>query len=492
MVLSDKARTKAKVSWYPDLAIGPDGSVHVVWCSFPQFTRPNGEAVYVDSLMYRVLRNGKWSDSNDIFSAQRHLESGIEYTVRNSIVMGLDGQLHVLLRDRAAIRAFSAPWDKAWPANAWSALYGIGGGYYTALAMDSTGILHALRTSTTLDEPGKPRKDCPGCAHLFYTHSDNGGSLWSSSVNLSKDLAGANRPQIAVDKRNRIHVVWDDGFDWYVDKGAPKTGVYRRSDDGGNTWTQPTLFSIPNDGVQQASLALTSDGNPMVVYRSVTGGKLYMQRSVDGGDTWIRPSEIPGVIALDTQGKGLDRYTLAADGSDHVHLIMVGYKAGEVREQSVPALMHLSWDGSAWSAPEEIMRSAGYLPEWPELAIAGGNRLHVVWFTRHDIPVATADADTRDYQVWYSSRLIDARAAAPSQLFTPTPAILPSATPGEARPTPTLTPLPDAIRTSPLIGGRPAWEIQGLLVILIALLPVIGFVVVLGLIMQRRTPRRQK
>lgn len=485
VALSDKARTKSQVSWYPDLVIGPDGSVHVVWCSFPQLTRATGETVYTDALMYRVYREGAWSDINDIFSQSRQLEQGSEYTVRSSIVMGVDGKLHVLLRDKVAIRQFSAPWERAWSANSWSELSNLGEGYYNALAMDSRGTLHALRTQGGPDDPLHPRPQCPACAHLYYARSTDGGGLWSSRVNLSEGLQGANRPEVAVDRRDRIHVVWDDGFDWYVGKGSPRAGVYRRSDDGGATWSAPIFFSLPNDAVQQTTLALTDDGNPVVVYRSVAGGALYFQQSRDGGASWSSPAVIPGVLALDTVGRGLDRYDLAADSLGRLHLVMVGYRGGEVREQSVPALLHLSWDGTAWSAPEEIMRRADYLPEWPQIEVANGNLLHVVWFTRHDLPRQTADEDTRDYQVWYSSKAVVAPMITALPLLTPTPASSPIVTPQAPTATVSPTPLPAAVLQAPPIAERAAWEARGIRVVGIALAPIGGLIAFLWLSVRR-------
>jgi hypothetical protein len=306
---------------------------------------------------------------------------------------------------------------------------------------------------------------------------------------LAEGLQGANRPQIKTDASKHIHTVWDDGFDWYAGKGTAKTGIYRRSDDGGVTWTQPTIFALPNDAIQQTTLTLTSDDNPLVVYRSVKGGRLYFQHSADGGTTWSQPTEIPGVQALDTVGRGLDIYSMATDSANHVHLVLVGFKAGEDRRQTPAQLMHISWDGNSWTAPETIMQKADYLPEWPRIAIAQGNQLHVVWFTRHQLPTQTADEDARFFQVWYSSQTLNLRATTPLPLFTPTPALvatptLPAAT---SLPEPTL---PPAIIQVPPINNRPAQETSGLLAIGIALLPAIGLVAVLWVVKRRVSNHR--
>jgi hypothetical protein len=265
--------------------------------------------------------------------------------------------------------------------------------------------------------------------------------------------------------------------------------VYRRSDDGGKTWTAPVLFGLADDAVQQTTLALTSEGNPFVVYRSVKGGRLYAQRSPDQGANWDAPTEIPGVQALDTAGRGLDIYSMATDGADHIHLAMVGYRDGENRVQTPPTLMHLTWDGRGWSAPETIMQRAGYLPEWPRLVVAGGTELHVVWFTRHDLETQTADEDPRFYQVWYSTQTVTAPASTALPIFTPTPERMPTPTEPAITPTPipTLAPM---IAQAPPISSRPAGESSGMITIGVALLPLIGMLAMLWAWTRRAQGRR--
>jgi hypothetical protein len=235
---------------------------------------------------------------------------------------------------------------------------------------------------------------------------------------------------------------------------------------------------LANDAVQQTALALIGDGNPLVVYRGVKDGHLYFQRSSDGGATWDQPAKIPGVEALDTIGRGLDIYSLATDSADYVHLVMVGFRDGEVRAGTAPRLMHLTWDGHAWSDPETLMQRADYQPEWPRIVVSGGNRLHVVWFTRHDLPTQTADEDQRLYQVWYSSESVNSPALPPEPFFTPMPTLTVQPTP--ALPTPRALPtLQRVVTQSPPISDRPAWESAGMVTIGLALVPCIGLLVLL-------------
>ncbi len=463
---------QARTAWFPDLVVGPDGTIAVIWCSFPKLTDRHGSLISVDALFYRELKDGHWSEANDIFSFPHPASEPIEVTVRNSIVAGRDGKLHVLYRTATDVMYFNAPWQEAWSALAWSPGRSISprGGYYNALAVDSRAGLHALWTEAVIDPPDQPRAGCPNCANLFYRSSPDGGANWTLPQNLSSAFEGANRPQIAIDQFDRIHVVWDEGFDWYAGNGEPKYGVYRRSDDGGATWGPPTVFNLGSMATYQTTLALMPEGNPVVVYR--TARQLYFQSSEDGGNTWGPPNEIPGFEARSTSDPNLDRYSMAVDGAGRVHVLAVGFRT-EHRGVS-PALLHLVREGERWLEPVVIVEN-GLFPEWPRLGIAGGNQLHAVWFTRNSL---YSENDTR--QVWHSTLSVDAPAVTPLPLFTATPLPLPTAPP-TTTPLPTVLPAP--IARARVIDEPPAWERPAMLMIGAALLPaaaLLGLVVVVA------------
>jgi hypothetical protein len=485
-------------AWFPNLAVSPDGSVHVVWYSGIQRSSERGDSL--DLLMYRVLRNGRWSDVNNIV-----LTTDGGYTVRNSIAIGRDGRLHVSLRSRTKIAYTSAPWEEAWSARSWKTPYPVSsqnGAYYNSIAVDSRNILHVVWSETIFDDTSGPVRLCHDCANLFYRRSTDNGQTWSSPINLSNSPDGDNRPQIVIDSLDRIHVVWDNGRDWYAGAGVPKRGVYRRSDDGGQTWSAPVSFAPPKskpdpvdedgnlkanpDAPQQTTLAVRRDGNPVVVYRTV-GGKLYFQTSNDGGDSWNPPRPITSVTARDTEGDYLDKYSMVTDGAGNVHLLMVGYaklSATDTPTAKPPALLRLIWNGASWSLPEAVIANEMY-PEYPTAAISG-NTIHVVWYSRSAEDRFTSDRSR--YRVWYTQRTLSGAALPPLQLFTPVPVSEPTVVP-----TAVVAPSPTALLTSviaaPALERPPAWEAEAMPLILLAILPtvaVIGLITGLLLILRRR------
>jgi hypothetical protein len=83
-------------------------------------------------------------------------------------------------------------------------------------------------------------------------------------------------------------------------------------------------------------------------------------------------------------------------------------------------LLHLTWNGTEWSAPESIVTYKGDVPEWPRIAISNGNQLNVVWFMRPEDYAWMAAPEY--YKVNYSR----SRVNAPYVYSTPWPTLTPS------------------------------------------------------------------
>lgn len=498
---------KTPSSWFPDLAVGSDGSVHIIWSS--GLPGAKKEDPTKDLLMYRELRNGTWSPVNDIDNTG---QGG--YTVRNSIIMGQDGRLHILVRQGLVTTYLSAPWDSAWSARSWSKPRAINGGssYFNALAMDNQGALHILWNEAISDDPKGPKPICSFCADLFYRHSSDGGKSWSAPINLSQSLEGSVKQQIKVDRQNYLHVVWEEGFDWYASQGQPTAGVYRRSRDGGQSWDAPVRFTLPAlipqqpistptsdatpvptpapipDAPRQMTIGLYQNRAPLVVYRGNVTDKLYYQFSEDQGETWSKTAAIPGIYARGINDTDHDDYSLATDGTGHVHLIGTGFLESDINPatarldpDSSLKLLHVVWNGKTWSTPEVIASDETYpdvervtlidgkrpplYPEWPR-AVISGDTLHVTWFTRNKQELFTSDQ--AHYQVWYTSTQIDGPAIAPVALFTPVPNPTASAPVATSAPIPTQA-LAAAAASAPPIDQRSAWEGPGILTVGIAI-----------------------
>ena len=237
--------------------------------------------------------------------------------------------------------------------------------------------------------------------NIHYRRSTTGGASWSSPstvVDTSTTDTAADDPRVFVDSQGRANVTWTQ-----VQRpiGWPPAGIFSsRSGDGGQNWTQPARIAGPN-----YSLVTTIAGPNRLLFRtwhSVAGlGEDRYQWSSDGGDSWS-PAE---KLAPPWRGAGLTGYAAAGfDAAGIVHLVVPSPSPQQ-------GMYYLQSDGTAWSQPAYLSRGAtgDVSLEFPALAIAGGNDLHVVY--------------EEDFQrIWYTRRLLNAPGLPPQPIPAPEPA----------------------------------------------------------------------
>jgi len=277
---------------------------------------------------------------------------------------------------------------------------------------------------------------CQLCADIFYRHSTDGGESWSVPINLSNSFAGSVKPQVRVGSGGSVYVTWEEGEDWYTYEGYPIASMYTYSSDGGNTWAEPTIFTSPAGAPQQITLGLGREGSLVAVWRlPEEESSYYYQLSTDNGATWSPPEPIPGMIAKPWEPFSLDACDAATDSAGNVHLLVLGRFSSLEKDLG---LMHVVWNGSAWSSPTRIYVSSDP-PEWPRIAVGAGNKVYATWFTRDERHITNSERGR--YKVWVSSYPADALPRTPVPLPTPAPTAALDV-PGQAISTSTVIPTP--------------------------------------------------
>ena len=123
----------------------------------------------------------------------------------------------------------------------------------------------------------------PGNSDILYRRSINGGSTFPNIItNLSEDARFSEKPAIAV-SGNIVHVVW------YTSITAGNFDIlYRRSTDGGTSFTDPIKNLSSNAGISVDPSIAVSGNNVHVVWEDDTPGNrdILYRRSIDGGSTF--------------------------------------------------------------------------------------------------------------------------------------------------------------------------------------------------------------
>jgi hypothetical protein len=457
--LSDESTT----SWFPDVAVDAGGRIHVAWSSG---AAPSPSQAY-DTVVYASSIDGRsWSAPLDIVA----LPSKGAVT-RPALLSEPSGTLHMTYRSymiyytHGSVQAVNA--NALLPARPISSG---DNGYFSQLLLDSAGRLHVFYTEYAEEV------ECPECLHVFHRFSDDDGLTWSLAVDITPGASGAAKPQVLQDGQGRMHLTWEAGRGGDLGQiPDPTTVMYTASDDGGTTWRTPIKLSPDESRARNVTLGLGGNGQLVAAWLGLPADEMTYRKSEDGGLTWSDSQAIPGAFGAWAVYQGrTDGYSMVTDGAGIVHLLAVGRTSAS--EQSL-SVLHITWDGSAWSSPEAVVTLTGDVPEWPRAAIGLGNELELVWFVRDQAHIWGGPGDFL-YRIWYANRPLDLPAQEPIVFPTLTPAgSVPAglgASPTIVEPTP--TPQVAAVPLSTLApqDAIPPADVEkrSVLLVLLAMVPV--------------------
>ena len=198
---------------------------------------------------------------------------------------------------------------------------------------------------------------------IYYKRSTDGGTTWGPDSRLSDGPASSGLPAVAVSDLN-VHVVWYDNRDG-------NTEIYhKRSTDGGSTWSQDSRLTYAPEDSWFPCLAV-SGRNVHVVWNDQRdgNGEVYYKRSTDGGGTWSSDTNMTNVAAWSGSP------SIAVSGP-RVHLVYEDERLGSYNTE----IYYLpSTDGGSSWGPEARLSNGPFYSDYPSIAVSGA-KIHVVWY----------------------------------------------------------------------------------------------------------------
>ena len=254
-------------SFDPDMAIGPDGHIHVVW---PDYSRL-GSFDWRD-ILYAVYDGYEWSEPVQVSA----YDTTYSYTCH--IAVDSTGRPHVVWNHRAvfidADIYYAALTDSGWiePLNLTTH-------YSTSatpdIAIDGNGNIHVVWADYYY-----------GNYDIFHRYFN--GNMWTDFVNVSNDPIDSAWPQIGADSENNLHMTWEQlsggGIDCEILYSLFNEISWSPSQ---NISQNPALQSTDPD------IALDSFDNPHIVWRQTIGGfycEIYY--NYFNGEEWMEPEDI--------------------------------------------------------------------------------------------------------------------------------------------------------------------------------------------------------
>ncbi len=145
--------------------------------------------------------------------------------------------------------------------------------------------------------------------NVFYTNSSDGGKNWSAVTQLTDIDKHTYFPSVAT-SGSAVHVSWQD------ERNDNLEIYYKRSSDGGITWSPDTRLTTAPSGKYHPSVA-ASDSIVNVVWednRDSSLEEIYNKFSTDGGTSWSPDTRL-------TDSQGFSKFPLVAASGANVHLI---------------------------------------------------------------------------------------------------------------------------------------------------------------------------
>ncbi len=149
-----------------------------------------------------------------------------------------------------------------------------------SVAADDDGNVYI---ATTRFGGPKACSDCPDPA-IVLKRSDDGGQTWSDPLYVCRcpGVAEQADPVLTVDERGRVFATWMNDFAVY----------FSRSDDGGRSWTEPVAVDGDLRWSDKPWIATSGDGEDAYITFNGPGdspGAPYTVSSDDAGETWSDP-----------------------------------------------------------------------------------------------------------------------------------------------------------------------------------------------------------
>ena len=225
-----------------------------------------------------------------------------------------------------------------------------------ALFKDTAALLQQDTTVTVfIRNPSGQGGDSSSLTFTILTNPE-----FDNAVNISKTSnLNSNRPAIAVDSTDNIHVVWDEGAN-------SRNVYYSNSNDEGKNWKSPVIIS--QDLGMYPDITVDSNDNMNVVWTDNTAYNdgLKFSRSTDGGKNWSAAVKIPSTDFESVYP------AIAADSAGNLYIVW---------EESANSEIYFSCstnNGSTWSQLQNLSNNTGFSHK-PRVTTYNNEDIYVVW-----------------------------------------------------------------------------------------------------------------
>lgn len=342
----------------PAIAIGSNNHIHVVWQDDTPSAYDNSE------IYYKKSTNG----------GSTWMTKRLTWTFYDSgspaIAVDSNNHIHVVYEDNStedAVREIfykkSTNGGSTWTTKrlTHSSIHN----WFPDITIDKNDNIHIVWMRGALMLGGTPNE-------VYYTKSTDGGATWTTRK-LTNNPGYSKYPVIATDSSPKAHIVWRDDT-----TGAYE--IYYKKNTGGFFWITKRLTNT-NDTYwleyEKPDIAIDSKDDIHIVWRQDIGydSAVAYKRSTDGGVTWSS-----GLKNLTPTSTFIFQQTpyLYIDSNDNIYVAW--YDSEEEPFDNTDIHFKKSADGGiTWGPDQRISRSTGG-SFGPAMAVDSSGRIHVVYY----------------------------------------------------------------------------------------------------------------
>lgn len=274
--------------------------------------------------------------------------------------------------------------------------------YFATIASDKTGDNLVVIYGGVQDGSG-----------LYFTTSSDNGENWSNPYPLfftADETLLVTNPKLYYGETGVFHAMWAVTRS----SGFGENGYYANFDPVSNEWSESVVLDV--SGVQFPSI-IEYKGDVFVGYYHENVNGNWWRRSSDGGETWTYPNQFSSNL-VGTNGA----VSFVIDGNNVLHAFF-----GERVDGNNHGIWHFVWNGTTWSSPEAVVRGpqirdvsggGGFDPRSAKAVVINGNLVLVTWGT---------DGFAGTNGAWFSYKHLDAPELPTVVLQSPT--LVPQTTP---------------------------------------------------------------
>ena len=220
---------------------------------------------------------------------------------------------------------------------------------------------------------------------IWFRTSSDGGGTWGGDVQLTPDSTSNQYPALAVDSQDNVHVVYK------TETGGAQVWYLARI---GGTWqTTPERISDASYASSRPMVAVDALDQVHVVWEASGAGTVTQiwWRTYQGG-AWQSQVRLSSLAEQDNEYQ--QAASVAADGNGGLHCVWHGNADGYTGAQ----IWYRGYQSGVWREPVRISTGEGmedYAQACPTLAVEGDGTVHAAW-------EGCADGYTSEVQIWYA------------------------------------------------------------------------------------------